>query len=68
MQNENVKSKWILRGLSWGVFMFLVMAIAMPYAEGVQLNDGKLLVKLVFWLVAGLAYGFTVHLIDRKKG
>jgi len=68
MQTENRKSLWILRGLFWGFFMFLVMAIATPYAEGIPLQPDKLLIKFFIWMAGGLAYGYSVHLIERKKG
>lgn len=61
------KSMWILKGLIFGFFMFLIMAIATPIAEGAQLQTEKLIVKLILWLLMGLAYGYTVNLIERKK-
>jgi hypothetical protein len=68
MQTENRNSLWILKGLFWGFFMFLVMAIATPYAEGIQLQPDQLLIKFFIWMVAGLACGYSVHWIERKKG
>jgi hypothetical protein len=67
MQNEKTKPVWMLRGLLWGGFMFLVMEIATPFADGIQLETGKVLMKLVLWLVAGQAYGYTVHLVEKRK-
>jgi len=67
MQNEIRKSRWMLKGLLWGFFMFLVMAIATPYAEGIPLQPVKLLIKFLIWMVVGLAYGYSVHWMDRKK-
>ena len=67
MPNENVKPLWMLRGLLWGIFMFLVIAIATPLAEGLPLEFEKVIIKLILWLVMGLAYGYTVHLIEKRK-
>ena len=67
MQNEKTKPVWMLRGLLWGGFMFLVMEIATPFADGIPLETGKVLMKLVLWIVVGLAYGYTVHLVERRK-
>lgn len=67
MQNEKAKPVWILRGLLWGGFMFLVMEIATPFADGIQLQTSKVLMKLILYLVVGLAYGYTVHLVDKRK-
>ena len=67
MQNENEKPVWMLRGLLWGGFMFLVLEIAKPLTDGIQLQTGKVLMRLMLWLVAGLAYGYTVHLVEKRK-
>jgi spore maturation protein SpmB len=67
MQNENAKPVWILRGLLWGGFMFVIMEIVRPFADGIQLQTDKVLLKIILWLVAGLAYGFTVNLVEKRK-
>jgi hypothetical protein len=67
MQNEKAKPVWMLRGLLWGGFMFLVMEIATPFADGIQLETSKVLMKLVLWIVMGLAYGYTVNLVEKRK-
>ena len=43
------------------------MEIATPFADGIQLQTSKVLMKLILYLVAGLAYGYTVHLVDKRK-
>ncbi len=58
---------WILRGLIWGLLMFMGMAIAIPYAEGVPLHSGNVFVKFLIWMVGGLIYGYTFHWIESKK-
>ena len=67
MQNKNAKKHWILLGLFWGFFMFLVMAIATPWAEGAQLEADRVAIKFVIWMVTGLAYGYIVHQFDGKR-
>jgi uncharacterized membrane protein (DUF441 family) len=59
--------KCILRGLSWGLFMFLAMAILLPLAKGDQLTIAGLLKEFVIWLFLGLAYGFILHQIEKPK-
>jgi hypothetical protein len=66
MQTEGRKSIWILKGLFWGFFMFLIMAIATPFAEGIQLEAGKLMIRFILWIVVGLAGGYIFHLIEKK--
>lgn len=67
MSTSRKNFKWILFGVIWGIIMFLIMAIATPYAEGLPLHPGKLMVKLVIWLSGGLACGYIVHLIGRRN-
>lgn len=67
MKNENAIPVWMPKGLLWGCFMFLVMEIAMPLASGIQLHTGVILLKLILWLVTGLAYGYTVNLVEKRK-
>ena len=67
MEKINLTTNWIVRGLIWGSFMFLTLAIVIPLVEGAQLVVSAIILKLAVWLVMGLAYGYTVHLIKRKK-
>ena len=45
----------------------LIALFATPFADGIQLQTSKVLMKLILYLVAGLAYGYTVHLVDKRK-
>ncbi len=67
MQNKNAIPTWILIGLLYGFFMFLILEIATPFAEGIQLLFGKIIMKLILWLVVGIAYGYSVHLVEKRK-
>ncbi len=67
MEKEVLKNNWVLKGLFWGSFMFLTLAIVMPLLEGVHLVPRVVIIKLVVWLLMGLAYGYTMHHIERKK-
>jgi uncharacterized membrane protein YdjX (TVP38/TMEM64 family) len=57
---------WILHGLFWGFFMFLMMAIAIPFAEDQPLTLKSLSLKFVFWMIGGLVYGFIMQKIEAK--
>lgn len=59
--------KWILMGLFWGLFMFIMMGIATPCSQGETLELKKLAISFIIWLVAGMAYGFTMHLVNKRK-
>ena len=58
--------KWILHGLFWGIFMFIMMGIAVPFAEDQPLMFKSLALKFVFWLIGGLAYGFVMQKIESR--
>lgn len=60
-----MNKNWIKRGLIWGGFMFLAMAILFPLAEDTPITVCGLLVKAVIWLGVGLGYGYFV---DRWTG
>lgn len=66
-QKENRKKTpaWIITGLLWGLIMFLIMEIAMPFADGSQLVFENTITKLLFWVIGGLVYGYTVQLVNR---
>ncbi|MCZ2157335.1 MAG: hypothetical protein LC114_26135 [Bryobacterales bacterium] len=51
---------WIIQGLVWGAFMFIIMGIVYPLVEKEALTAGSLARALVLWLVAGLVYGWAI--------
>ncbi|MCO6483065.1 MAG: hypothetical protein J5I62_09745 [Flavobacteriales bacterium] len=51
---------WIIQGLVWGAFMFIIMGIVYPLVEKEALTAGSLARALVLWLVAGLVYGWAM--------
>lgn len=67
MQNNGQNQNWVKRGLIWGAFMFLGLAILFPLAEGDNLFIGRLLIKLIIWLILGLGYGYFIHEIGSAK-
>lgn len=59
---------WIKTGLKWGILMFVFMTIlsAIMLDEAITLKS--VLYSLVIWTLGGLAFGFTLKIInDRKK-
>jgi hypothetical protein len=49
---------WVKFGLGWGIWMFLVMAFVWPLIDGEAFTLQKLVVKFIFWILAGLLYGY----------
>ena len=61
MSNRSLASKnWIVTGLIWGVFMFLIMDIALPLGRGEAIDTDNLLVGGLIWFAGGLLFGFTM--------
>lgn len=56
---------WRLEGLGWGAFMFIITEIVLPLVEKEELIITKLAFALLYWLFAGLIYGFTSKLFMR---
>ena len=61
------KSQWLRAGLLWGLFMFVSMEILFPLIKGEGLTPKRLLIEIPVWAVAGLLFGITMKIIDRKK-
>ena len=66
-ENSNQTKRWIVRGLLWGLFMFLTLAIVIPLLDHVQLNANRVLRSLLVWIIMGLIFGYTLHLIEKRK-
>jgi hypothetical protein len=61
MKEKGWLTNWVKRGLVWGFFMFIVMAIGFPLLEKSPITWCGIAVKLVVWMVVGLGYGYVTH-------
>ena len=61
------KYQWLLAGVLYGVFMFLFMEILSPLVKGENLTQKGLLIGIPICAVAGLVFGITMKVINRKK-
>jgi predicted membrane channel-forming protein YqfA (hemolysin III family) len=61
------KGKWWKEGLSWGLFMFVLMGVLYPWLVGDGLSLQSVGMALPLWLLGGLGYGYSMHLFFRKK-
>lgn len=59
-QNNHKKKIWVIEGLVWGVFMFLMMGILFPLAQKEPLTTKRVLLSLLYWLIGGLIYGYIL--------
>jgi hypothetical protein len=62
-----IKSQWLRAGLFFGFFMYGFMNILLPLIKGETLTQKELLIGIPVWVAAGLLYGFTMKIINRKK-
>ena len=60
------KKSWIKTGLTWGTFMFLIMTFGFPYFDGQEITLKSILIGLIIWTVAGLAFGYTMKIFMNK--
>jgi hypothetical protein len=68
VENPFFGRKWMINGISWGLFMYLIMAILVPLAEGSSITLSKTSLELLFWTIGGLWYGYIVKLITNDSG
>ena len=64
---QEPKAQWWLRGMLFGLFMYVFMVILFPLIKGEALTQKGLLIGIPVWAVAGLVFGFTMTIINRKK-
>lgn len=49
---------WVKVGLGWGVWMFLAMAFVWPLIEGEKIILKTVIIKCIYWIIAGLVFGY----------
>jgi len=52
--------KWVKVGLSWGIWMFIMMTFFWPLIDGKEITLKLIIVKFIFWIIGGLAFGYIV--------
>lgn len=59
--------RWIITGLIWGGSMFILMTFIFPYFDDTPINTPRIMIGLIVWTLAGLAFGYTMKLYFNKK-
>ena len=62
------KKHWIFTGLSFGILMFVLMAVVMPIIQSRTITIKGLGIQFVTWMIGGLVFGFTMKLYVQAKG
>lgn len=59
--------KWQKVGLSWGMFMFVIMTFVWPLIDGEEITLKRTLFSLVIWTIAGFALGWSMRHNHKEK-
>ncbi|MFA8433392.1 MAG: hypothetical protein ACEPOZ_02645 [Marinifilaceae bacterium] len=60
------KKSWKATGLTWGVFMFLVMTFIFPFFEGEEITLDSVLIAIPFWTIAGFGFGYAMKIYTSR--
>ena len=61
------KTQWLLMGLLFGFFMYVLFAIIFPLIDGTGITQRGLLILLPICVAGGLVFGFAMKVIIGKK-
>ena len=64
---EFSNKNWIKMGLTWGLLMFFFMSLVSPWLSGESITQKFILGSLVIWTLTGLAFGYTMHKLMKRK-
>lgn len=59
--DNTVKRSWMIRGLIFGLLMFVFMELAYPVLWEEGIDPSELIIKGVVWLCVGLLWGFLMR-------
>lgn len=70
-EKKNTTRRWLISGLLFGLFMFIMMAIIYPLVTHQEITLRSLLISVPLWLIGGLGWGYTMKIvmikIEKKK-
>ncbi len=59
--------KWLRAGLSWGLFMFVIMTFAFPYYNKEEITTKKVVIGAVVWTIGGVLFGLSLKRNYKEK-
>lgn len=62
------KTSWLAMGITFGAVMFSLQTLLPPLIFNEPFTMKKILIGLIIWLVAGLAFGLTMKFWMGKRG
>lgn len=63
--NDNKDPLWYIEAIVWGVLMFVILELLIPWVTGEPIIGKQLLFSLPFWIFCGFLYVFLVPVIER---
>ena len=67
IQNPYEGTGWVKQGLIWGLFMFIIMALAYPIAIYQTLEIKSVLIGIPLWAFGGLFWGYMMKTFYAPK-
>ncbi len=67
-KKKNSTKSWLIRGLLWGLFMFITMTFIFPLIKQEQITQKLILIGIPFWFIGGLLFGYAMKFRINKKG
>ncbi len=61
------KKSWVKEGLGWGIIMYFLMVIVLPFFSNEEITWAKVLIGLPVWLLAGLVWGYSMNKFFASK-
>ncbi|TNE82191.1 MAG: hypothetical protein EP332_01490 [Bacteroidetes bacterium] len=65
--NQKLNSRWLLSGVYYGLYMFIVIAIGWALLNKEELNGLSLLKQFAWWLPAGILFEYLRHRFTSLK-
>lgn len=67
MKNDNSTKTWMKRGLSYSIFMYIMMELIAPLMFREEYSMKRLLIMIPIWALAGAGYEYMMKLIEGRK-
>ena len=65
MKNSN--KYWLIYGLLWGIFLFIINDIVLPLIMDTPITQRKIIIGFIIWFVLGLLFGFTMKYVKKSE-
>lgn len=63
----NLRKNWWIRGIVWGLLMFLVLGIVFPLIRNERLSAPGILIQLGIWIAIGLIFGAVINAAKKER-